>query len=103
MGKKVSLLYKKIRVRKAERKASIRDSSYLDAYKQDFFQVFKEEFGRLPELNRENDKRFFMAYARHRMFREKGKYYDHNKLHLKGAAETRLHSLLERSKKRGEK
>ena len=75
----------------------------FESYREEFSNAFKEEFGRSPELRNEKDKIFFISYVRHRMFREKGKYYDHNKLHLKGAAETKLHSLLERISRRRER
>ena len=96
----VSGLYRKIKIRKRGNPLIIRKRPEFESYKEEFSTVFKEEFGRNPELRNEKDKILFISYVRHRMFREKGKYYDHNELHLKGAAETRLHSLLERSSRR---
>ena len=104
LRKNVSVLYRKIKIKKKKNLVTIRKRPEFESYKNEFSTAFKEEFGRNPELRNEKDKRFFISYVRHRMFREKGKYYDHNKLHLKGAAETKLHSLLERGlKKRNER
>lgn len=98
--KNVSGLYRKIKTRRKKNPVIIRKRPEFESYREEFSTAFKEEFGRNPELRNEKDKIFFIGYVRHRMYREKGKYYDHNKLHLKGAAETKLHSLLERSNRK---
>ena len=100
LRKNVSGLYRKIKIRKRKNPVIIRKRPEFESYRNEFSTAFREEFGRNPELRNEKDKRFFISYVRHRMFRERGKYYDHNELHLKGAAETKLHSLLERNKRK---